>query len=199
VRHHQEPDSLHAKIPRQPEVLDRHVRLCAVRRDPGYRSASLARAAQVIHGADARNEQDGDRRLPRLLHAGPDEVQLVLAREAVIERRAAKTVAVRHLDDGHAGRVQRVHRRADLLGRELVRHRVTAVPQRGVSDAYLAASAVQVVAAQPVAAQPVADEAGHAVTAPVVVAPVAACAARRCAMTSPTLAAAAVMMSRLPA
>jgi hypothetical protein len=36
VREHQEADRLHAQLAGRPEVLDRYVRLRAVRRDPGH-------------------------------------------------------------------------------------------------------------------------------------------------------------------
>ena len=65
---------------------------------------------------------------------GRDQLDLVLAGEAVVERRAAQAVAVRDLDDLDARRVQRVHGGADLLLGELVRHRVTAVAQGRVGD-----------------------------------------------------------------
>jgi hypothetical protein len=86
VRHHQEADRLHAEIAGQPEMLDRDVGLGAVRRDPGDGRADLARTTQVVHGADARYKQHGDRGLGGLLDACPDQGELVLAGEAVVER-----------------------------------------------------------------------------------------------------------------
>src|SRR5258708_38560825 len=68
---------------------------------------------------------------------------------------------------------------AHLFLGELVRHGVAAITQRRVRDAQL-----------PLAA----DQTGHDGTAAAAVP-----AARRCAMTSPTCAAAAVMMVRVPA
>ena len=97
-------------------------------------SRRLAGVAQVA-GADARHEQHGDLGLGGLLHRGRDQRDLVHPREPVVEGGPAQAVAVSDLDDLHAGRVQRVHGRADLLLGELVRHRVAAVAQRGVGDA----------------------------------------------------------------
>ena len=76
------------------------------------------------------------------------------------------------LDDLDAGRIQGVHGGPDLLLGELVRHGVAAVAQGGVGDAELPLGGI-----------------AHAVTLSV----------RRWPMTSPTWAAAEVMMSRLPA
>jgi hypothetical protein len=102
VRHHQEADSLHAEITGQPEMLDGDVGLGAVGRDPGDRGTGVACTAQVVHGADPRHQQHGNRSLGGLLDARPDQRQLVLPGEAVVERRPAKPVAVRYLDDGYA-------------------------------------------------------------------------------------------------
>src|SRR5207302_1723694 len=124
----------------------------------------------VVLGADAGDEEHRDLGLGGLLDAGRDQLDLVDPGEAVVERRPAQAVAVGDLDDLDAGRVQGVHGGADLLLGELVRHRVAAVAQGRVGDPELPGL-------------------GHAVTL----------SARRWPMTSPTWAAAEVMMSRLPA
>ena len=86
MRHHQESDGLHAEIAGQPEMLDGDVGLGAVRRDPGDASAGVTCAAQIIHGADPRHQEHSDRGLGGLLDARPDQGELVLAGEAVVER-----------------------------------------------------------------------------------------------------------------
>ncbi len=138
MRHHQEADGLHAEVAGKPEMLDGHVGLGAMRGDPGDASTDVARSAKIVLGADARHQENGDRGLGGLLDTCPDQGQLVLAGEAVVERRAAQPVPVRYLDDGHAGSVQRVHGGADLGLGELVRHRVAAVAQRRIGDPQLA-------------------------------------------------------------
>src|SRR5581483_6922773 len=65
---------------------------------------------------------------------GRQELLLRHLGEAVLERRAAEAVAVRDLDDRHACRGQPADHGADLLRRELVRHGVAAIAQRGIAD-----------------------------------------------------------------
>jgi hypothetical protein len=137
---------------------------------PGDPGTDRMRLAQVVHGADARYQQDGDRRLRRLLNRRGDQVDLVGVAEPVVERGAAQAVPVGHLDHLDTGSVERVHGRPDLSLGELVRHRMTAVAQGGVGDPHRTGGSA------------------HAVTL-----------ALSRATSSPTRAAAAVMMSRLPA
>src|SRR5262249_60576127 len=84
VRHHQEPDGLHAQVAGQPEVLDGYIRLGAVGRDPGHRGAGLAGIAQVVLCADAGDEQHRDLGLGGFLAAGRDQGDLVHPGEAVV-------------------------------------------------------------------------------------------------------------------
>jgi hypothetical protein len=167
VRQHQESDGLHAHLPGGGEVLEGHVGLGAVGGDPGDRGAGIAGAAQVLDRPDPGQQQNGDLGVAGLVHRRGDQLDVVDGGEPVVERRAAKAVAVGDLDDLNAGRVQGVHDPAYLLLGEPVRHRVTAVAERGVGDSN-------------------ALRGGHAVTF-------------RLASCSPVRAAAAVMMSRLPA
>src|SRR5690242_16424623 len=96
-------------------------------------------------------------------------------RETVLDRRTGQSVPVRDLDDGNAGFVQRLGDRAHLGARELVAHRMRAIAQAAIGDAWSFA--------MPCCA--------HALTSfPL---------SKRCAMTSPTRLAAEVMISRLPA
>ena len=177
VRQHEEPDRLHPQVACGGEVLDRDVRLGAVGRHPGDRRARVEGLLQVAHGAQAGKQEDGDLRLTRLVHGCRDELHVVDGAEAVVEAGAAEPVTVRDLDDLHAGGIECVYDRANLVLGEAMRHRVAAVPQRRVRDPdrRLLRDVVQ-------------RRHAHAF------APTVAWAIR-----SPTRAAAAVMMSRLPA
>jgi hypothetical protein len=134
VREHQEADGFQTEVAGHPEMLDRHVGLRAVGRDPHDRGAGVARLVQVGHGADAGQEQDGDPGVARHVDRRGHQVDLVGVREAVVERRAGEAVAVSDLDDGHAGLVQRARHGPYLIDRELVGYRVAAVAQGGVGD-----------------------------------------------------------------
>ena len=136
-----EADRLHPERAGRPEVLDRHVRLGAVRRDPGDRGAHLVRLVQVVDGAEAGEHEDGDLGLGGLLDGGLDELELVDLGEAVVEARPAEAVAVRHLDDLDAGLVEGVDDAADLRLGVLVAHRVRAVAQGRVGDPQVALAA----------------------------------------------------------
>ena len=141
VAEHEEPDGLHAERAGRAEVLDRDVGLGAVGGDAGDRGAGRVGVLQVVHRAEAGEHEDGDLGLGGLVDGGRDELHLVDLGEAVVEARAAEAVAVRDLDDLHAGRVEGVHDAAHLLLGELVAHRVRAVAQRGVGDPQVALAA----------------------------------------------------------
>ena len=134
VREHQEADGLHAHVAGGGEVLQGDVRLGAMRRDPRHRSTRIPRHPQVLYSAEAGQQQHRDLGLPRLVHRGGDQLDVVHGGEAVVERRAAKAVAVGDLDDLHARAVQAVHDAAHLLLGEAVRHRVAAVAKGGVGE-----------------------------------------------------------------
>ncbi len=121
---HQEADRLHPEVPRGTEMLDRHVGLGAVRRDPGDRRARLTRPPEVFHRAHSGQQQHCDLRGLRFFGRGPDEPDLVHRGEAVIEGRAAEAVAVRDLDDRHPRRVQGGDHLTNLMLGEPVPHRV---------------------------------------------------------------------------
>src|SRR5450755_1036633 len=113
------------------------VGLGAVRRDPRDRRADLAGVAQVLDGAEAGQEQDGDLGAARLLHRGRDEIELINQREPVVEAGPAQAIAVGDLDDLDIAGVQGMDDGADLLFGELVSHGMGAVAQRGVGEADL--------------------------------------------------------------
>jgi hypothetical protein len=138
VAQHEEADRLHAQPPRLAEVLDGDVGLGAVGGDPGDRGACLVRPVQVVDGPEPGQHEDGDLGLRRLVDGRPDELESRRPGEAVVEARAAEAVAVAHLDDLHAGGVERVDYPAHLLLGELVGHRVRTVAQRRVGDPQVA-------------------------------------------------------------
>ena len=184
VAHHQEADGLQTEFAGQPEVLDRDVGLGAVRGDPADRAAVVLGLLDVLLGAHAGQHQEGD--LGFLRRLGGDLDQLLLGRlgEAVVEAGATEAVAVGHLDHRHAGGVEGGDDGADLLLGELVALVVRAVPQRRVGHADVP---------HRVEEDAVGTHRAHASFL------LPTRAAASLAISSPTLVAAAVMMSRLPA
>ena len=180
VRHHQEPDGFQPQLAGQTEVLDRHVGLGAVGGDPADRPAVVLGLFDVLLGAHAGQHQEGDLGLVGGLGGELDQLLLGRLGEAVVERRAAQTVAVGDLDHRHTRGVQGGHDGADLVLGELVTLVVRPVPQRGVGD--------------PDVPDRVEEDVGTHACAPPAVAD-----RDSLAISSPTLVAAAVMMSRLPA
>ena len=180
VGHHQEPDGFQAQLAGQPEVLDRDVGLGAVGGDPADRAAVVLRLFDVFLGADAGQHQEGDLGLFGGLGGELDQLLLGRLGEPVVEARATQPVAVRHLDDRHARVVERGHDGADLVLGELVTLVVRAVAQGRVGH--------------PDVPDRVEEDVGSHACAPPAVAD-----RDSLAISSPTLVAAAVMMSRLPA
>ena len=93
------------------DVLLGDVRLGAVGCDAHGRHAALVGQLQVLDGADPRQQQGGH---PGALELRDHRAQVFLVavrRKAVVDRGAAQAVAVRHLDERHAGRVQARWRR----------------------------------------------------------------------------------------
>ena len=116
VREHQEANGFHAQVARGREVLDGHVGLGAVGRDPGDRAPALVDLAQVLHGAQTGQHQHRDLGLRRRLTAAATSLGRLTQAEPVVEGRAGQPVAVGHLDDLDAGGVQGVHDHArDVL------------------------------------------------------------------------------------
>ena len=120
VRHHQKAHGLKAPFAGEPEVLDRHVGLGAVGGDPADRPAVTLGLNDVFLGAHPRQHQEGDLRVLGGVGGEFDELLLGSLAEAVVERRSAKAVTVRDLDDRHAGRVQGRDDRVHLVAGELM-------------------------------------------------------------------------------
>ena len=183
MANHQEPDGLEPQLTCESEVLNRHVGLGAVGGDPADLTTVVLCGPDVVLGAETRQHQERDLGLLRRLRGGLDQLLLRGFGEAVVERRPAQTVAVGHLDDRNTGVVEGSDDRAHLVLGELMTLVVAAVAQRRVGDAdvervgVLAGVCHQIHCCRAHAGTP-----------------------NFCfAISSPTLVAAAVMMSRLPA
>ena len=181
VAHHQEPDGLQAQLAGQAEVLDRNIGLGAVGGDPADRAAVVLRLLDVFLGANAGQHQEGDLGFLGRLGGQLDQLLLGGLGEPVVEARAAQSVAVGHLDDRNARGVEGGDDGTDLVLGELMALVVAAVAQGRVRHPDVP-HRVEI------------DLFGAHACAPPAVAD-----ARSLAISSPTLVAAAVMMSRFPA
>ncbi|SKX84099.1 Uncharacterised protein [Mycobacteroides abscessus subsp. abscessus] len=127
MAHHQESDGLQTQLASQPEVLDRHVGLGAVRRDAADLTAVVLRRPDVVLGAEPRQHEERDLGALRGLGGRLDQFLLRGFGEAVVERRPAESVAVRHLDHRDSGVVERADDGPHLVDGELVPLVVAAV------------------------------------------------------------------------
>jgi hypothetical protein len=125
---------LHAQLAGGVEGLSAHG-LGRVRGHTQQADAELVRRLDLMDGADAWEDQRGDRGPLGRVHGGGEELSLVGAAAPVGHRGAAKAVAVGDLDDGDAGTVHRRDHAPHLLSGELVGAGVRAIAQRGVDDA----------------------------------------------------------------
>src|SRR5207249_9165405 len=125
---------LHAQVARVFDVLARDVGLGAVRGHAHDARAGVVRGRQVVHGADARQQQRRDLRV--LDDAGHrfDPLDVGVRAEAVVEAAALQAVAVRDLDRIDPGLVERAGDAARVLQAVLVADRVAAIAQRHVGD-----------------------------------------------------------------
>jgi hypothetical protein len=132
VGHHQERRDVKAQVSGGLDVLVGDVGLGAVRGDAHRVDAAVARALQVVDGADARQQQ---RRELAVGEHSLDRPQVLFFRvtgEPVGERVSVQAVAVGDLDEIDARLVQLLRDRDHLLDGVLVRQRVHAVAQRRV-------------------------------------------------------------------
>ena len=107
VRHHQEADGVHAELARRLDVLPGDVGLGAVGGDAHAARARVIGVLEVVHGADAGQEQHGDDGVLALLGDRRDPFAVVVRAEAVVEGRAGEAVAVADLDGVDTGAVER--------------------------------------------------------------------------------------------
>ena len=115
-------------------MLHRDVSLGAVRRDAYDGRAEVVRGPDVVHDADAGQHEYRDLCSGRGVDGDPNQLTLVGSAEAVCERGTAEAVAVGHLDDRHAGVVERGDDRAHVVLHELVADRMRPVAQCGVGQ-----------------------------------------------------------------
>jgi hypothetical protein len=98
VAHHQEAGDVHAVLPRPGDVLRGDVRFRAVRGDADAGDAEIPGVLEVLDGADARQQQGGQRGVGDGLGRGGDPLRVGVRAEAVVGAGTAETVAVRQLD-----------------------------------------------------------------------------------------------------
>jgi hypothetical protein len=134
VAHHQETDRFHAQVARVLDVLARDVGFGAMGRHPDDARAGIVGRFQVVHGADAGQEQGGD--LCVLHHAGHrlDPLEVGMGAEAVVEAAALQAVAVGDLDRIDLRFVEGARDLLGLFDAVLVADRMAAVAQRHVRN-----------------------------------------------------------------
>ena len=110
MRHHQEADRIHAELARRLDMLARDVGLGAMGGDAHAARAGLISALQVMHSADAGQQQHRRRARQAFAGDGGDPFGVVMRAETVIEGRAGDAVAMADLDGVDAGAVERARR-----------------------------------------------------------------------------------------
>ena len=87
VRHHQEADRVHAELARRLDMLPGDVGLGAMGGDAHAARARVIGVLEVVHRADARQQQHGDDGVLALLGDRRDPLAVVVRAEAVVEGR----------------------------------------------------------------------------------------------------------------
>ena len=144
-----------------------------MRGDADRANAEVIGALEVVHRADARQQQRGQHRVFEHFGHGADPVPVGMRPEAVVEARTLQAVAVGDLDGVHFGPVECAGNGLYVVQPILVADGVHPVAQRDVLDIELGGGRIE----------------SHAAMLPVILA----------AMRSAVRRAAEVMMSRLPA
>ncbi|MCY1447973.1 hypothetical protein D9M71_646170 [compost metagenome] len=139
MAHHQEAHGVHAQLAGVFDVLPGHVRLGAVGGDAHHPRAGLVGVLQVVHGADARQQQGGDLRVADFAGHRLDVLQVGVAAEAVVEAGTLQTVAVGDFDGVHPCLVQGAGDGAHVIQLVLVADGVAAIAQGHVGDVELLA------------------------------------------------------------
>ena len=171
VAHHQETDGVHAQFAGVFDVLLRHVGLGAMGGDAHHPGAGVVGRLQVMHRADAGQQQRGDLGVADHIGGGFDPFQIGVRGEAIVEARTLQAIAVGDFDRVDLGLVQGAGDVLHVLQRILMAHRMAAVAQGHVGDVEFSCRSCR--------------------------SPQACCI--DCAMRSAVAKAAEVMMSRLPA
>ncbi|MCY1298924.1 hypothetical protein D9M70_484330 [compost metagenome] len=139
VAHHQEADGVHAQLAGVFDVLLGHVRLGAVGGHPDDARAGVVGGLEVVHRADAGQQQGGDLGMGQHVVDRLDPLQVGVRAEAVVERRALQAVAVGDFDGVDPGRIQRTGDGTHVVEAVLVADRMAAVAQGDVGDVELLA------------------------------------------------------------
>ncbi|CDQ47063.1 hypothetical protein BN1047_04981 [Mycolicibacterium neoaurum] len=181
VAHHQKPDRLQPELTGQPEMLDRDISLGAVSGDAADLPTVVLRFLDVLLGAHTRQHQKSDLGVFGGLRRELDQLLLRGFGKPVVERRTTQPVTMGDLDDRHPRSIKGRHDRAHLIGGELMTLVMRPITQRGVGHPDI-----------PHRIEENLTRAAHACTP-------APAALRSLAISSPTLVAAAVMMSKFPA
>ncbi len=139
VAHHQKADGVHAEFAGVLNVLFRHIRLAAVSGHPHAAGTGVIGGLEVMHAADARQQQHGQAGVLDDIGRRLDPFQVAVGAEAVVERGALQAVAMGHLDGIDARQVQRAGNGLDLRQRILVANGMAAIAQGHVGDIELLA------------------------------------------------------------
>ncbi len=143
MRHHQKAGGVHAQFARVGDVLGRCICLGAMRGDVHATRAAIVGRLQLLHGAQARNQQHGNFRLLHQRRDCADVFLIAVWSEAVLQRVAAQACAVGDLDIRYTGGVQRGRDLDHLLNADLLALGVHAVTQTHVMQDYFAALEVR--------------------------------------------------------
>ncbi|MCY1511327.1 hypothetical protein D9M68_457430 [compost metagenome] len=137
VAHHQEADGVHAQLASVFDVLTRDVRLGAVSSHTYHSSTCVVRILEVMHRADARQQQGSDLGMANHIGHRFDVLEVRMLAEAVVEAGALQAVTVCDLDGVHLRLVQRSGDVLGVLQRVLMSDGVAAVAQGHVGDVEL--------------------------------------------------------------
>ena len=130
----QEANGLHAEVARIFDVLPGHIGLGAVCGYAHDARAGVVGGLEVVHGADARQQQRRDLGMPDRAGHGLDPLEIGMGAEAVVEAAALQAVAMGHLDGVDPGLVERLGDLPGLFHAVLVADGVAAVAQRNVGN-----------------------------------------------------------------
>ena len=134
VRHHQETHGVQAQRARLADVLLRDVGLGAMGGHADGAHAQVFGHEQVVHGADARNQEGRNLGLLHQWNHGAQVFLVGVGGESVVDRAAAQAVAMGDFDQRHASGVQAAGDALHLVERHQVALGVHAVAQRHVVD-----------------------------------------------------------------
>src|SRR5260370_42603394 len=115
-------------------MLEAYIGPRAHGRSPGHRRPGVAGQLEVVLGAAAGQDRDGDMGAPGDARGRLEQFLVAVARPAVLDRAGSEAVPVPDGDRPYAGLIQRSRDRLDVIDSELMRDGVRAVTERGVHD-----------------------------------------------------------------